>query len=696
MQKYELQVIGMHCGGCAQTVARFLESKQCQAVLVEHANNHVEFSSGDPDQLPELIKGIESLGYKVNLEQAKVQESIFSSIEFKFVFSLIFTIPLILHMFVDWHYLHNSQIQLLLCLPVYILGFIHFGNSAWGSIKNKQPNMDVLIFVGISASFIYSLIGTIQNLGANFLFYETCASIITLVLLGNLIEHRSVKYTTTAIEALSKMRPERAKRKTIGKQFVEIAAKEIQQNDILLCNTGDKIPCDGEIIQGQADVDQAMISGESVPVSKEVGNKVIGGTIVVSGNIQVRATAIGEQTILAKIIGLVKAARASKPKLQRLGDKVSMYFTPIVISIALLTFILAYFIFSLSFQQSMLQAIAVLVVACPCAMGIATPTAVVVGLGQAAKSGVLIKKADVFERLSGLTTIVFDKTGTLTNGKFLIESEYFNNIDKDYAKSILLSIESFSSHPIAKSIVEQLSAYKQLNMLDVVEVKGTGISAKDSQGNFYSINGRNTKNNRQFDLNLYRNQELVAGFNINDQLKPECIEVISQLKKLGIKPILLSGDQKIKTEKVANELGIEEFYFEKHPEEKLEIIAKLCQDKKSPNEKIAMLGDGINDAAALAKADIGISLGAATAVAIESAEIILLNDHLNSLLKALEISKLTLRTIKQNLFWAFFYNVASIPFAASGHLSPILAAGAMAFSDFIVVLNSLRLKLRKI
>ncbi len=692
----ELQVSGMHCNNCALSVHKLLEKKGLQDIYVDFANDEVKFKTNKPSDTPLIIKDIEGLGYKVSEESIPIQEKFYEKVENKFYFSLIFTIPLFSHMFLPFHWLHNPLVQLGLCIPVYILGCIHFGKSAFNSLKNGIPNMDVLIFIGSSAAFIYSLYGTIQNLGPDFLFYETAATIITLVLLGNVLEKRSVTQTTSAVRDLMKFQEAKAN-KLVNGEILTINSQEVVPGDTLVINSGDKIPVDGEIIWGEASVNESMLTGESLPVEKSKYDQVIGGTLIEKGNIHILVTKTGKHTILSQIIDLMKKAQSAKPPIQKLGDQVAAIFVPVVVSIAVLTFVLAYYSFDLSFQKSMLNAIAVLVISCPCAMGLATPTAVMVGLGRAAKNGILIKGGNTLEEIAKLKYMVFDKTGTLTTGKFKIKKIDSISISQTKAESIIYAIEAYSNHPIARSLVSELSAGnpEKIIFTKVSEEKGLGMNGTDSEGNTYQFGSKQILNPEEeqgdFSLFLKMNGTLLARIEIEDEIKADASTLITTLKNMGIKPVLLSGDLKKKCEDLAAILGIEEVYAETQPHQKLEIIESIKKRGKT-----AMVGDGINDAPALTTSDVGISMSDSSQIAIQSAEVVLLKNDLGVIDQMLRIGKHTLLTIKQNLFWAFFYNVVAIPVAAFGFLNPMVGALTMAFSDVIVIGNSIRLKTKSL
>lgn len=692
-QLIELNVTGMHCNNCALSVHKLLEKRGLHNILVDFASEEVKFSTSDSSKLPEIKKGIENLGFRVIDDISQHQPSFYDKIENKFIFCALFTVPLLLGMWLPWHFLHRPVVQLLLCLPVFIVGCLHFGKSAWSSVKGGVPNMDVLIFIGSTSAFIYSLTGTLQNLGPQYQFYETCATIITLVLLGNVLEKRSVTQTTSAVKDLIKFQQVNANRVVNGGVEV-ISAKEVRPGDTLLVNQGDKIPVDGEILSGNASVDEAMLTGESLPVEKKKYDRVIGGTILVNGNFHMLATKVGSNTILSQIIELMKKAQAAKPPIQKLGDKVASIFVPAVLGISLLTFILTFYVGHAGLQHSLLNAIAVLVISCPCAMGLATPTAVMVGLGRAAKNGILIKGGDTIEAVAHTKYVVFDKTGTLTTGKFSInEIKAEPGVDIKLIRGIIIAIEERSNHPIARSLVNGLKNLpKQKVILKVAkEEKGLGMRAEDVEGSNYFLGTAKLNKDEHFNLSLYKNQKLLAQIALDDEIKPETTALIAQLKKMGIKPVLLSGDKKDRCLKVAAAIGIKEVHAERLPDEKLHVI-----DMYKQKGKTIMIGDGINDAPALTKADVGVSMNDASQVAIQSASVVLLNTDLHSVIKFLQISKHTLLTIKQNLFWAFAYNIVAIPLAALGFLNPMVGAFTMAFSDVVVIGNSLRLKIKKV
>ena len=695
-ESVKLQIEGMDCTNCALGIERFLQKKGLADAHVNFTNAEAHFSLPDPQALPEIVSGIEKLGYRI-LSKEMPQKQVWWSLERKFYVSLLFTLPLLLHMFLSWHWLHQPYVQLALALPVLFIGWAHFGRNAWYSLKTGIANMDMLIVLGSSSAFAYSLYGTLAQLGPDFLFYETAASIVSIVLLGNLMEHRAVKKTTSSVEALVQLQSLQAKRLHTKQnegalQYEKIPAHTLRLQDWILVNSGDSIPADGRIVWGSASLNEAIISGESLPIEKGIGAEVIGGTQVLQGSLKVEIQAVGKSTVLAQIIELVKNAQSKKPQIQRFSDRISAIFVPTVIGIALLTFALNWMIES-DIQAAVLRAVAVLVIACPCAMGLAVPTAVVVAIGRAAHHGVLIKGADTLERLNQVQNIVFDKTGTLTTGAFQIRNiEILSAHAEEEIKSILLGLEQHSSHPIAQSIIKALAQNPAKDFVKVEEQAGLGIMGTDSEGRQYRLGSFKLLQNSEAlrpeaILYLFEEETLIARIYLQDEAKAYSKEIISFFKQKGIKTILLSGDKAEKCQSLAQALGIEEVHAEKSPQEKLSIIEEL-----SLRGITAMVGDGINDAPALSKASVGISLSNATQVAVQAAQVVLLRGELKHLQRAFETGQHTVRVIKQNLFWAFFYNVAAIPFAAIGLLSPMIAALAMAFSDVMVIGNSLRLR----
>ncbi|MFT5596694.1 MAG: Cu+-exporting ATPase [Flammeovirgaceae bacterium] len=689
-----LKVDGMTCSNCAAGISKTLKKSGFKDAHASFSDGEVSFTLVESHSKNEAVKKIESLGYSV-VEGDEAAPKGLSSIEKKFLFSLILSLPLFLHMFVPqgW-WINNPIVQISLATPVFILGTAHFGRSAWGSIKAGMANMDVLIFIGSSAAYFYSLAGTFMNWGTpkmhEFMFFETAAMIITLVLLGNVIEYRAVKKTSEQIGELTKLQSAVARivMRVNGKEkLFETEPKAVKIGDELQINQGDHVPIDGTILSGNIEVDESAITGESAVVVKKIADQLFSGTTILEGNCRIEATATAKDSTLEKIISLVKRARREQPDIQILGDKVSGIFVPVVLGIASLTFLLAYFVFEIGLTQSIMNSIAVLVISCPCAMGLATPTAVVAGIGRAAKAGILLKGGNTLERFAKADVILFDKTGTLTTGKFSMELAE-NEIGLR-AKELIKSLENHSSHPIARSLVSQMANTEGESISEIREVKGFGMQGKTLAGEEVFF-GKDEEG--KSDLILQLNGNTVCRVSIEDSIKKGAKEMVDAFKKAGLETRILSGDREKKVAQVAKKLGIKAYHAAMKPDEKLKYIETLSESKT-----VVMVGDGINDGPSLSRAQVGISPGGATSLAIDSARIVLMrHDEMKALVEAFKISQHTYKTIKQNLFWAFFYNALAIPIAAVGLLNPMVAALSMAFSDVIVIGNSLRLKVKKI
>jgi len=701
-----LKVEGMTCANCAAGVSRYLEKQGASDVFIDFSDGEAQFKLSDEAKVVELMKGIENLGYTVSAPEEEVKEegheqtdSSYTSLKRLFIFCGLLTLPLLLSMFFNLDLLHNPYFQLLLATPVFLAGLYYFGKSAFHSIKNRNPNMDVLITIGSSAAFFYSLYGTLNGLGEKFMFYETACTIITIVMFGNLLEKRTLKQTTSALSSLKRLMPEYVNRieyfGSDNEYSKEIPYTDIKINDLLAVNIGDRIPVDAKVIWGTAEIDKSVITGESLPVTVKVGSDVISGSMVTEGHLKIKAETAGHGTVLARIIKMVRAAQADKPAIQKLADKVSRIFVPSVLVISLLTFIITHYGFDVSFQTSLINAIAVLVISCPCALGLATPTAVSAGLGRAAKQGMMVKGASTLEALSKVKHIVFDKTGTLTTGDFRISNIETFNISQIRLKSILLGLERYSNHPLAKSIVKRLQGtVDPVQFEDINEIKGLGIMGRSSVGDVYMAGSyacaENVTDDDTHHTYVLKNGELIGCLDLEDELKPNVEKLVSTIKEIGFKPIILSGDNKTNTERVARSLGIDTYHYDKLPSEKLKIIEALQNDAP-----VAMIGDGVNDAPALAKADVGISFADGTKIAADTADIVIMDQNIDKLKNLTDIAHSTVGTVKQNIFWAFAYNIVAIPIAALGFLNPMIAAISMAFSDVIVILNSVRLARKK-
>lgn len=702
MEKIEWRVEGMDCANCALSIHTYLKKNGAKNIFVNAIDGDVSFEVIEKTPLPTLAKGIESLGYKVATAEKEVGEKkpFLSNHLQRFWFCLPFTVVLMLHMLpgVHFHFLMNPWIQLALTIPVYFVGIRHFGPSAYKSIRNGIPNMNVLVSIGASAAFIYSLIGTLFLDASQYLFYETTATIITLVFLGEYLEDASIKSTQRSLKKLVKSQKVMANMIAFDDQHQEvifpIENTQLKVGDLVLVRSGEQVPADCKILWGDAQVNEALITGESIPVFKTKKDKIIAGSIVEDGSVKAQVTAVGNDTVLSNILNLVKKAQGEKPPVQQLADRISAVFVPVVLGIALVTLVVNW-IFLKEFTPSLMRSIAVLVIACPCAMGLATPAAIAVGLGRGARNGILFRNAKSLELFKDIQQVVFDKTGTLTTGKFEIADFASEKISEDELKRIVYSLEKYSNHPLAKSIVQQWKMNDEIKWQKIEEIKGEGMIAEDKEGNIfkagsYNIASQLTKDDNH-NIYITKNNELLGWIDLKDELRPESRIVIEYLKSKNIKTILLSGDRYAKTKQLADELGIEEVIAEQTPEQKLEKIASL-----SAATPTVMVGDGINDAPALAKATIGVSMSEASQLAMQSAQVVLMSHGLNKLPTALGLGRHTYLTIKQNLFWAFFYNIIAIPVAALGFLSPTFGALVMGLSDVVLAANSVRLFVKKV
>ncbi|MEY4114497.1 MAG: hypothetical protein RLZ76_1190 [Bacteroidota bacterium] len=704
MEKVTWKVDGMTCANCALTINKFLEKQGMQQIRVNPIDGDVSFELMEGTDKNRLKKGIDDLGYHVSSDAVgdkKTKAAFLSTNVQRLVFCLPFTLVLMLHMLesvVHIHWLMNPWIQLAICLPVFLIGMNFFGRSAIKSIRNKMPNMNVLVALGALAAFVYSLIGTLIGQGEQYLFYETAATIITLVFFGNYLEDASMQSTQRALKSLMKSQKVMANMIAFDEHHQEvifpIENTQLKVGDLILIRSGEQVPIDAKILWGDAHVNESLLTGESIPVHKIAKDKIIGGSILESGSVKAQVTATGDDTVLSGILQLVKEAQGEKPPIQHLADKISGVFVPIVVGIAAVTFIGNYMYLG-SLTDSLLRSIAVLVIACPCAMGLATPAAIAVGLGRAARNGILFRNATSLENFRNIRQIVFDKTGTLTTGSFKLSRFKEMNIDESDFKTIVFSLEKYSTHPIAVSVAAAFKGKQEIKWRSIEEVKGIGMKGIDNDGNEYWAGSykiaSSLTNESNHNVYILKNNKLIGWLDVEDEIRPESKEIIAHLKKLGLKTILLSGDRREKCKHIQDLLGLDEFIAEQSPEEKLKKIDELT--KASPT---AMVGDGINDAPALAKATIGISLSEASQLAIQSAQVVLMNAGLKKLPTALGLGKHTYITIKQNLFWAFFYNIIALPVAAFGLLTPTLGALVMGLSDVVLAINSVRLFVKKV
>jgi len=724
MEHIQLKVDGMSCTNCALSIHKYLEKQGAIEPKVNFMEGEVQFDLPLELKKDLLIKGINNLGYKVRgQEENEPNKKWLDNNKDRALFCLVFTIPLVAHMIPGFHQIPgmhvfmNPFVQLGMTIPVFIVGMGYFGKSAWNSLFNGIPNMNVLVSIGAIASFGYSIYGTVIGKGMEFAYYETTATILTLVFFGNYLEDASIESTQRALKDLVKAQKVMANMIVFDENHKEILfnveSDTLKVGDLVLINSGETIPMDCKVLWGEANVNESIVTGESVPVFRKMNDILLGGSTIENGTLKAYITAVGNDTVLANILKMVKSAQGEKPPVQILADKISAIFVPLVLGIALITLLGNYFFAhnatgdAIGFGESMLRAIAVLVISCPCAMGLATPAAIAVGLGRGARNGVIFKNAKSLETFKDIQQVVFDKTGTLTTGHFEIanfkikndqNSSGSNNLSEADFKALVYSLERYSNHPIAKCISGSWKTNNANNWAKIEEVKGMGIFAMDKEGNEYwsgsfkTLKDQNTEDGHN--VYIQKNGNLVGWVDVTDQIRPEAKEVIEILHKQGIHTILLSGDRKEKCESVGNALGIQEIISEQSPADKLEKLAALTSI--SPT---AMVGDGINDAPALAKATIGISLSNASHIAIQSAQVILMNQGLKNLPMSLGLGRRTYETIKENLAWAFSYNIIAIPVAALGLLGtwgPTYGALIMGLSDVVLALNSLRLFKKKL
>ena len=711
MEKVNWHVEGMNCTNCALSIHKYLEKEGLKNIRVNFVSEEVSFDLNGEKTKEELQKGIRSLGYKVHgknehghdhshgHDHDETGKFAFKSHFQRFLFCLVFTIPLFFVHILPWHihFLMDPYVQLGLTLPVFIVGMDFFGRSAVNSLRHGVPNMNVLIALGATAAFGYSLVGTIQG-DPEKIFYETAATILTLVFLGNWMEDKSVETTQRELKKLASTQKVMANMIAFDdkhqEQIFQVESTKLKVGDLILIRSGEYVPMDAKVLWGEASVNEAIITGESVPVEKKMNDRVIGGSILESGTVKAYVTAVGEDSVMGHILRMVRDAQAEKPPVQQLADRISAWFVPTVIGIAFVTLGANYFFTGLGFTESLMRSVAVLVIACPCAMGLATPAAIAVGLGRAARNGVLFKNARSLEIFKDIKQVVFDKTGTLTTGHFAI-SGFNSSISEEIFRQVAYSLEKYSNHPVARAVTKEWKSKDEVRWASIEEIKGLGMKATSKDGDEYLAGSfkvaEQLTTDHSHSIYIDKNNTLLGWIDVADDIRPEAKNVLALLRSKHIKTILLSGDQKQKSEQVAQALGIDEVIAEQTPAQKLEKIAAL--NAEAPT---AMVGDGINDAPALAKATVGISLSDASQVAMNSAQVVLMNHGLKNLPLSLGLGKHTYLTIKQNLFWAFIYNIVAIPVAAFGYLSPVFGALVMGFSDVVLAINSVRLKFKRV
>jgi P-type Cu+ transporter len=705
METINWKIEGMSCSTCALTIGKYLEKKGVQNVKVSLASGDVSFDTANEVDRSQLQKGISDLGYTVVKEDAAAggtsKAPLNKHLKY-FLFCLPFTVLLLGHMFGGagpFHWLMHPWIQLLLCLPVFVAGMLFFGRSAINSVLNGLPNMNVLIALGSTAAFVYSLVGTLWQLGPDYLFYETTASIITIVFLGYYLEDASIQATQRSLNKLAATQKTMATMIAFDDQHQEVLFPventQLRSGDLILIRTGEQVPADCKILWGEAGVNESILTGESLPIDKKQKDTLIGGSLLIAGSVKAQVTAAYADSVLAGIVKLVRQAQGEKPPIQQLADKISAIFVPAVLLLSLITFFGNYW-YAHEAGPALMRSIAVLVIACPCAMGLATPAAIAVGLGRGAKNGILFRNARHLEAFRSIRKVVFDKTGTLTTGEFAISNWQADaSLNPQQFQEIVFSLEKYSAHPIAKSITAAWKQPSAIRWNKVEEIKGLGMRGETREGDVYWAGSYKVAQELSSDdtHNVYivRNDRLLGFIDVADAIRPEAAGVIAWLHARGIHTTLLSGDRLKSCLRLAETLGIKEVLAEQTPGQKLQQVTRLNDEMP-----VAMVGDGVNDAPALARATIGISMSEASGLAVETADVVLMNHGLRHLPDALGLGRQTFSTIRGNLFWAFFYNIIAIPVAAFGLLTPALAALVMGLSDVVLALNSLRLYIKRI
>ncbi|MGB6779569.1 MAG: heavy metal translocating P-type ATPase [Planococcus citreus] len=715
-ERIELSLSGMTCAACATRIEKVLS--KTEGVIQANVNlasekATVKYINGQTD-VDTLIGKVKKTGYdakpavKENAEAEKaVKEQQYNKQRNAFIIGAVISIPFLVAMIGEFTGNHALMmpgwLQFLLATIVQFTIGWRFIRGAYNSLRGGSANMDVLVALGTLAAYLYSTALLVTGTEGGF-YFEASVIIITLIILGKVLEARAKGQTSEALKKLMGLQAKTAHVIRNG-ETVDVPVEDVQTDDLLLIKAGEKIPVDGEIVEGQTSVDESMLTGESLPVEKEQGDMLIGATINKHGSVKMKATKVGKDTALSQIIRMVEEAQGSKAPIQNLADKISGIFVPIVIGIAILTFLITFYF--TDFSAALVSAVAVLVIACPCALGLATPTAIMVGTGKGAEHGVLIKGAEYLQLIRNVDAIVLDKTGTITKGEPEVTDVMAFGIDKNELLRLVASAETGSEHPLGQSIIQKAKE-KKIQLSDATNfeaVPGHGIYAS-IDGKRLAVGNKKLMKRETVLLESYQTEiepleekgktvmmasqdgSLLGYVAVADTVKKTSRQAISELKALGIEVIMMTGDNERTAQAIATEVGVDRVLAEVLPEGKAEQVEKLKQEGK----KVAMVGDGINDAPALATADVGIAIGTGTDVAIEAADITLMSGDLLAIVESIQLSQATMRKIKQNLAWAFGYNILLIPVAAFGLLNPILAGAAMAFSSVSVVTNTLFLK----
>ncbi|MEK2690525.1 heavy metal translocating P-type ATPase [Bdellovibrio sp. GT3] len=716
----ELQLIGMSCVNCAGKIEKALNELPEVQATVNFATEkaHVEF---DPSSItPEtLIKAIQNLGYQAfeinsDIDVQNVKE--IAAAEYRrdlrhFVISAILTAPFIVEMIVMFvrhdHELIPRWLQLLLATPVQFWIGWRFYVGSYHALKAKSANMDVLIALGTTMAYVLSAVVTLKNWHDQHVYFEASTAVITLILLGKLMESRAKGKTSEAVESLIRLQPKMALVERDG-TWVSISISEVNTGDKVLVKNGEAIPVDGIVVAGNSSVDESMLTGESLPVEKNPDSHVYAATLNQQGSLQVKATSVGSKTQLAQIIKIVTAAQGSKAPIQRLADRISRIFVPVVVVISILTFF-GTWLFVQDMQAAFVASVSVLVIACPCALGLATPTAVVVGIGRAARLGILFKDARALEQAEKISVVVLDKTGTITEGKPVVtEVHGVSSFNQDQVLTLAASLENGSSHPLAHALTQgaldrgiELKSVQDFAVVSGHGVTGTieGICYKLGRPDWVSSGGflqldllQKLESQGQTVMVLGAEERILGYVAVADRIRESSKQAVAELQALGVQVMMLTGDNQGTAKEIARQSGILEFKAGVKPSDKANVIVTLKRQKKT----VAMVGDGINDAPALAMADVSFSMSSGTDIAIETADVTLMHNDLQGVAQAIQLSRVTLKKIRQNLFFAFFYNTLGIPLAALGLLNPVIAGAAMAMSSVSVVSNSLLLKSKKL